>query len=88
MDASRFRVVINTSTVPVGCGNLVEMLVRDGIAETRPTEMGSIRFGVASNPELLREGLHVCGLPLSRSDCGRRIRPGDDGGDAGSCTRR
>jgi len=56
MDASRFLVVVNKSTVPVGCGNLVEALVREGIAEARPAEPRSIRFGVASNPEFLREG--------------------------------
>ena len=56
MDASRFRVVVNKSTVPVGCGNLVEALVREGIAEAHPDELRSIRFGVASNPEFLREG--------------------------------
>jgi UDPglucose 6-dehydrogenase len=56
MDASRFRVVVNKSTVPVGCGNLVETLVREGIADSRPREMSAIRFGVASNPEFLREG--------------------------------
>jgi UDPglucose 6-dehydrogenase len=56
MDSSRFRVVVNKSTVPVGCGNLVETLVREGIAEARPDELSSIRFGVASNPEFLREG--------------------------------
>ncbi len=51
MDSSRFRVVVNKSTVPVGCGNLVEALIREGIDD----EM-NIRFGVASNPEFLREG--------------------------------
>ena len=56
MDSSRFRVVVNKSTVPVGCGNLVETLVREGIADARPEDMGNIRFGVASNPEFLREG--------------------------------
>ncbi len=56
MDATRFRVVVNKSTVPVGSGNLVETLVREGIAEARPRERASIRFGVASNPEFLREG--------------------------------
>jgi UDPglucose 6-dehydrogenase len=56
MDASRFRVVVNKSTVPVGCGNLVETLVREGIDEARPFEADRIRFGVASNPEFLREG--------------------------------
>ena len=36
MDASRYRVVVNKSTVPVGCGNLVGALVRDGIAGSPP----------------------------------------------------
>jgi len=60
MDASRFRVVVNKSTVPVGSGNLVEALVREGIADARPhahpDERRRIHFGVASNPEFLREG--------------------------------
>jgi UDPglucose 6-dehydrogenase len=56
MDATRFRVVVNKSTVPVGSGNLVETLVREGIEEARPEERTRIRFGVASNPEFLREG--------------------------------
>jgi UDPglucose 6-dehydrogenase len=34
MDGSRFRVVVNKSTVPVGSGNLVEALVRDVSAPT------------------------------------------------------
>src|SRR5580700_3151492 len=51
MDDSRFRVVVNKSTVPVGSGNLVETLVREGISDARPAERGRIRFGVASNPE-------------------------------------
>jgi UDPglucose 6-dehydrogenase len=59
MDGSRFRVVVNKSTVPVGCGNLVETLVREGISEARPGERSKIRFGVASNPEFLREGCAV-----------------------------
>ena len=59
MDNSRFRVVVNKSTVPVGCGNLVETLVRDGIEEASPLEQKQIRFGVASNPEFLREGCAV-----------------------------
>jgi UDPglucose 6-dehydrogenase len=56
MDPSRFRVVVNKSTVPVGSGNLVEALVRDGILESHPELSDSIVFGVASNPEFLREG--------------------------------
>jgi UDPglucose 6-dehydrogenase len=59
MDGSRYRVVVNKSTVPVGCGNLVETLVREGIGESHPAEMRTIRFGVASNPEFLREGCAV-----------------------------
>jgi len=56
MDSTRFRVVVNKSTVPVGCGNLVETLVREGVREAHPEEEKSVHFGVASNPEFLREG--------------------------------
>jgi len=52
MDSSRYRVVINKSTVPVGSGNLVGALIREGIPESD----GRIEFSVASNPEFLREG--------------------------------
>jgi UDPglucose 6-dehydrogenase len=55
MDGGRYRVVINKSTVPVGSGNLVEALVREGMGDTT----ARIRFGVASNPEFLREGSAV-----------------------------
>ena len=56
IDGSRFHVVVNKSTVPVGCGNLVETLVREGIDEVHPEKRREIHFGVASNPEFLREG--------------------------------
>jgi len=56
MDSSRFRVVVNKSTVPVGSGGLVETLVREGVSETHPELSHRIAFGVASNPEFLREG--------------------------------
>jgi len=56
MDDKRFRVVVNKSTVPVGSGNLVETLVRDGVFESYPERADTVRFGVASNPEFLREG--------------------------------
>jgi UDPglucose 6-dehydrogenase len=60
MDGSRFRVVVNKSTVPVGSGNLVETLVREGIGrESSNGASREIRFGVASNPEFLREGSAV-----------------------------
>lgn len=51
MDESHFRVVVNKSTVPVGSGNLVEALVREGVENG-----AAVSFGVASNPEFLREG--------------------------------
>ncbi len=53
MDSTRFRVVVNKSTVPVGCGNLVGTLVREGISAAGAS---GVRFGMASNPEFLREG--------------------------------
>src|SRR5437016_411135 len=56
MDSTRFRVVVNKSTVPVGCGNLVEALVREGIRQAHPSAESTIRFAVASNPEFLSEG--------------------------------
>jgi UDPglucose 6-dehydrogenase len=56
IDDARFRVVVNKSTVPVGSGNLVEALVREGIQDAHTGDPKSIRFGVASNPEFLREG--------------------------------
>ena len=52
MDSSRYRVVINKSTVPVGSGNLVGALIREGVSDAG----GKIEFSVASNPEFLREG--------------------------------
>lgn len=51
MDSSRRRVIVNKSTVPIGSGSLVEMLVREGAGHNP-----EIRFAVASNPEFLREG--------------------------------
>jgi UDPglucose 6-dehydrogenase len=59
IDDRKFRVVVNKSTVPVGCGNLVEALIREGIAEAQPAKARSIEFEVASNPEFLREGCAI-----------------------------
>ena len=63
VDDSQVRVVVNKSTVPIGSGNWVEMLVEDGARRPVPTGTGSLkadavpsRFLVASNPEFLREG--------------------------------
>jgi UDPglucose 6-dehydrogenase len=59
MDGGKFRVVVNKSTVPVGSGNLVETLVREGVMDAHPDERPRVCFGVASNPEFLREGCAV-----------------------------
>jgi UDPglucose 6-dehydrogenase len=55
-EAERERplVVVNKSTVPVGSGDYVSMLIRDGLEEA--SWGGEARFLVASNPEFLREG--------------------------------
>ena len=45
-------IVVNKSTVPVGGGDYVSMLIREGAEEGG----GSADFLVASNPEFLREG--------------------------------
>src|SRR5688500_8752037 len=46
-------VVVNKSTVPVGSGDYVSMLVREGLEEAG---CGGANVLVASNPEFLREG--------------------------------
>jgi len=48
-------VVVNKSTVPVGSGDYVSMLVRDGLEEAGGGEEATL-FLVVSNPEFLREG--------------------------------
>ncbi len=58
MDSERYHVVVNKSTVPVGSGNLVETLVREGLHEARGAD-ATVEFGVASNPEFLREGTAI-----------------------------
>lgn len=50
-----YTVVVNKSTVPIGSGNWVEALVREGF-EARHAKRPDGRFSVASNPEFLREG--------------------------------
>ncbi len=51
-------VVVNKSTVPVGSGDYVSMLVREGIEEAGGGDAGGegAGFRVVSNPEFLREG--------------------------------
>ena len=58
MDATKMRVVVNKSTVPVGSGNFVEALVRDAITEAGGSA-AECDFAVVSNPEFLQEGCAV-----------------------------
>jgi UDPglucose 6-dehydrogenase len=66
-----YKVIVNKSTVPIGSGDWVKMLVIDGIAQRSKQlafvgssallteqikDSESIRFDVVSNPEFLREG--------------------------------
>ncbi|MDF5738440.1 MULTISPECIES: UDP-glucose dehydrogenase family protein [unclassified Nostoc] len=67
-----YKVIVNKSTVPIGSGDWVRMLVLDGIAERQKTLVtaGGVaieqklpeiaaQFDVISNPEFLREGSAV-----------------------------
>ena len=64
-----YKVIVNKSTVPIGSGDWVRMIVLDGIAERQkvPVEAGvggdaptgKAAFDVVSNPEFLREGSAV-----------------------------
>lgn len=61
LDANRKRLIVNKSTVPVGSGNWVEMLVQQGVRAVSTVPARSARpeapvFTVVSNPEFLREG--------------------------------
>ncbi|MBI3962218.1 MAG: UDP-glucose/GDP-mannose dehydrogenase family protein, partial [Deinococcus sp.] len=49
-----YQVIVTKSTVPVGCGNWVEMLVRDHYAHCNGGDPPNA--SVTSNPEFLREG--------------------------------
>lgn len=55
MDRS-YRVIVNKSTVPVGSGDWVTMVVQDGFEEAHPAGGFAPDFDVVSNPEFLREG--------------------------------
>ncbi|MBD2345975.1 UDP-glucose dehydrogenase family protein [Anabaena subtropica] len=66
-----YKVIVNKSTVPIGSGDWVRMIVLDGIAERQKnlvTAGGGViedklpelpQFDVVSNPEFLREGSAV-----------------------------
>ncbi|UKO95979.1 UDP-glucose dehydrogenase family protein [Nostoc sp. UHCC 0870] len=67
-----YKVIVNKSTVPIGSGDWVRMIVMDGIAEREKTLVTAgggtsedqlpelvPQFDVVSNPEFLREGSAV-----------------------------
>lgn len=64
-----YKVVVNKSTVPIGSGDWVRMIIMDGVAERQKTLVGAggvssssdaePAFDVVSNPEFLREGSAV-----------------------------
>jgi UDPglucose 6-dehydrogenase len=59
IDRERPLLVVNKSTVPVGSGDYVSMLIREGLEEAGGEDTdagGTAPFLVASNPEFLREG--------------------------------
>ncbi|MEQ8466538.1 UDP-glucose dehydrogenase family protein [Coleofasciculus sp. E1-EBD-02] len=56
-----YKVIVNKSTVPIGSGDWVRMIVMDGVADHQKSSGGttsdtSVEFDVVSNPEFLREG--------------------------------
>jgi len=52
---TRFTVIVNKSTVPIGSGNWVSSLVREAMSQVDGYKPEA-RFAMASNPEFLREG--------------------------------
>jgi UDPglucose 6-dehydrogenase len=61
---SGYKVIVNKSTVPIGSGDWVRMLVLDGFAEQKKQSGAGAtseipQFDVVSNPEFLREGSAV-----------------------------
>jgi UDPglucose 6-dehydrogenase len=65
-----YKVIVNKSTVPIGSGDWVKMLVMDGVNQRlkQPALVGggsseasqpAVKFDVVSNPEFLREGSAV-----------------------------
>ncbi|MEL6222777.1 MAG: UDP-glucose/GDP-mannose dehydrogenase family protein [Cyanobacteria bacterium J06627_8] len=64
-----YKVIVNKSTVPIGSGDWVRMIILDGVAERKKemvasgggtaTVASTPDFDVVSNPEFLREGSAV-----------------------------
>ncbi len=68
--SSGYKVIVNKSTVPIGSGDWVRMIVLDGVAERQKAlvtagssggeaALAEVNFDVVSNPEFLREGSAV-----------------------------
>ena len=53
-----YKVIVNKSTVPIGSGDWVRMIVMEGLAKQNNLSM-KVEFDVVSNPEFLREGSAV-----------------------------
>ena len=51
-----YKVIVNKSTVPIGSGDWVKMLVLDGVKADTANPNRAVDFDVVSNPEFLREG--------------------------------
>jgi UDPglucose 6-dehydrogenase len=56
--AGEFTVIVNKSTVPIGSGNWVGAIVRRALEHRQRRKANGI-FGIASNPEFLREGVAI-----------------------------
>ncbi len=65
--SSSYKVIVNKSTVPIGSGDWVRMIVLDGVKEQQKASGAAsngeatieANFDVVSNPEFLREGSAV-----------------------------
>jgi len=55
---SQYTVVVNKSTVPIGSGNWVSTLLRDGYTHAKGHKPDG-NYAIASNPEFLRQGQAV-----------------------------
>lgn len=51
-----YKVIVNKSTVPIGSGDWVRMIVLDGVKQKSNGNSAAVQFDVVSNPEFLREG--------------------------------
>ena len=60
---NRYRIVVNKSTVPIGSGDWVRMIIVEGYAQHHNCDTteaeAALQFDVVSNPEFLREGSAV-----------------------------